>query len=100
MLPGVRFSGSVYKDNVAAEIVWLATSGVVLKSEIVRTRTWTSRKSLLAVRPHTLHRPKLFPAITASRGQIRNIKVCQRRRAELTLATLHLMRLPGEASKT
>ena len=38
--PGVRFSGSVYSDNVAAEIVWLATSVVLLKpalwSEIVR----------------------------------------------------------------
>jgi hypothetical protein len=87
LLPGVRFSGSVYADNVAAEIVWLATSVVLLKpvlrSEIARTRSWTSRKSLLAVHPHTLHRPKLFPAITASSGQIRNIKVCQRR-AELT----------------
>jgi hypothetical protein len=56
----------------------------VLRSEIVRTRTWTSRKSLLVVHPHTVHRPKLFPSITASSGQIRNIEVCQRRRAELT----------------
>ena len=43
-----------------------------------------SREILLVVRPHTLHRPKLFPSITASSGQIRNIEVCQRRRAELT----------------
>jgi hypothetical protein len=41
-------------------------------------------QSLLVVHPHTVHGPKLFSSITASSGQIRNIEVCQRRRAELT----------------
>jgi hypothetical protein len=73
-------SGSVCGDNVAPEILWPATSAALHRTDRRVGVSEYFSQSLLDVRPHTVHLPKLLSAITATSAQPGSMKVCQQER--------------------